>query len=70
MQIDEITCFEPRLLAQLNALLPQLSRSAPPLLETELRATIESDATHLLAAREDERVAWSCFASRAACALG
>lgn len=56
MQIDEITCFEPRLLAQLNALLPQLSRSAPPLLETELRATIESDATHLLAAREDERV--------------
>jgi ribosomal protein S18 acetylase RimI-like enzyme len=56
MQIDEITRFEPAQLAELNALLPQLSRSAPPLLETELRAIVESDATHLLVACEDDRI--------------
>ena len=56
MKIDQVVHFDPTLLPQLNALLLQLSGSAPPLAEAELRAIIESDATHLLAASEDGRV--------------
>jgi ribosomal protein S18 acetylase RimI-like enzyme len=56
MQIELVTRFEVTLLSELNELLPQLSSSALPLGEAELRAIIDSDATHILTAREDGRL--------------
>lgn len=56
MKIEHATRYDPALLSELNALLPQLSASAPPLGEAELRAIVESDVTHLLTAVENGRV--------------
>jgi len=53
VEITEIKDYSDTSLNALNALLPQLSISAKPLSEKELRNIIESKAVHLLLAQEN-----------------
>lgn len=48
MRIELKTHFDKSLLNEVNQLLPQLSGSAKPLTEVELKAILDSDTTHLL----------------------
>ena len=52
MQVIEVKEYSEELLANINALLPQLSSSAQPIQEHELRFIIEHSAVHLLLAQE------------------
>lgn len=54
MEILEIEAFEPKLLDALNGLLPQLSETAGPMNEIDLRRVIDSPSSQLLMAVEDE----------------
>jgi ribosomal protein S18 acetylase RimI-like enzyme len=54
--IEEAAAATPELLAALRRLLPQLSRSAPPLTETALAEVVASPVTRLLLARTDSDV--------------
>ena len=56
MKIELVKHCDETLLDDVNSLLPQLSKSARPLTLDELRAIIESDASHLLLATEDGRI--------------
>lgn len=56
MKVQQIICYRQTLLDEVNALLPQLSGSAAPLSEPDLRAIIASDTSHLLTASEDGRL--------------
>ena len=50
MQILEVAHYDARVLTALNRLLPQLSSSASPLTEAELRRIIDAESSHLLMA--------------------
>ncbi len=50
------TEFSPELLAALHHLVPQLSSTASPVTEAELRAILDADATTLLVAVEGDRI--------------
>ncbi|HEX8980133.1 MAG TPA: GNAT family N-acetyltransferase [Parasulfuritortus sp.] len=54
MKIEQANHYDEALLASINALIPQLSRSAPPLSQSELKAIVESDTTHLLVAYDED----------------
>ena len=54
LSIEEATEVTPELVAAFGRLLPQLSRSAAPVGETELAEIVTSPATVLLVAREGE----------------
>lgn len=49
--VEEVTAADPEVVAALQRLLPQLSSSAPPPTEDDVRAMAESPATALLVAR-------------------
>ena len=51
--IVELTSAGPEELSQLNALIPQLSRSAPPLTEAALARIVSDPDVHLFVARQD-----------------
>jgi ribosomal protein S18 acetylase RimI-like enzyme len=53
-EIAEATEVTPELVAALARLIPQLSRSAPPPDEAALKEIVESPATQLLVARDDD----------------
>ncbi len=53
MNIVEITQYSDGVLESLNNLLPQLSPSVLPLLETDLAEIIQSESSHLLMAEKD-----------------
>lgn len=52
MRVEEATSVDDELVAALAALVPQLSRSAPPPRRPELEEIVRSDATTLLVARD------------------
>ncbi|MGC8480784.1 MAG: GNAT family N-acetyltransferase [Acidimicrobiales bacterium] len=54
IEVAPIDRLRPGDLEQVNLLLPQLSRSAPPLLENDLNAIIEAPETLLLGARDSD----------------
>jgi len=54
MQVIEIVQYSEELLNNINTLLPQLSSSAQPIQERELRFIIEHSSVHLLLAKENE----------------
>jgi ribosomal protein S18 acetylase RimI-like enzyme len=54
VQIAEATNTSPELVQAMVRLVPQLSRTAPPPTAEEIRAIIESPATWLLVATDDE----------------
>lgn len=56
MKIEQANYCDEALLTGVNALLPQLSRSAPPLSHAELKAIVESDTTHLLVAYDEDAI--------------
>ncbi len=51
--VEEVTEATPEVLAAMARLVPQLSRSAPPLSHAELAEIVASPATVLLVARDD-----------------
>ncbi len=53
--ISEALTVDDELVAAFELLIPQLSRSNPPPRADELRAIVESEASTLLIARDDER---------------
>ena len=53
MQVIEVVQYSEEVLDNINALLPQLSSSAQPIQEHELRFIIEQSAVHLLLAQEN-----------------
>ena len=53
MKIEEVIEYTDNLHSGLNELLPQLSSSASPLSESELREIISSESSHLLIVKED-----------------
>jgi ribosomal protein S18 acetylase RimI-like enzyme len=53
VEVREVSALEPGLIEAMAALLPQLSKSAPPLEEPTLAAVIEHQACHFLVAEED-----------------
>lgn len=53
-QIFEVTQYDEKIIEALNALLPQLSKSALPVSENELREIIDSPSTQLFIAKENE----------------
>lgn len=56
MLIEPVTQYSPDLLEAVNGLLPQLDAGAKGLGEEQLRAIIESEVSHLLIARENDRI--------------
>lgn len=56
IEVTTIDRLRPGDLEQVNLLLPQLSRSAPPLLEDDLNAIIAAPETLLLGARDADDV--------------
>jgi ribosomal protein S18 acetylase RimI-like enzyme len=54
MRIEETTSVDPALVSALGALLAQLSSSASPLSEQHVREIVDSPATRLLVARDDD----------------
>lgn len=52
MHIELKSHFDKALLDEANRLLPQLSGSAKPMTEVELRAILDSDTSHLLIAED------------------
>jgi ribosomal protein S18 acetylase RimI-like enzyme len=54
--VSEVTTVDDVLVAAIAALLPQLSRSAPPPTAAEIAEIVGSDATTLLVARDGERI--------------
>lgn len=54
MRIVETTSVDQELVTALGRLVPQLSASAPPLTEENLREIVESPTTRLLVARADD----------------
>ena len=54
MQITEVTDVTPELMGAFERLIPQLSSSNPPPTEDELRAIVDSDASILLLAQDDD----------------
>lgn len=56
MRIEETTSVDPQLVLALRALLPQLSSSASPLSEEHVQEIVDSPATRLLVARNDDGV--------------
>jgi ribosomal protein S18 acetylase RimI-like enzyme len=51
--VEEVTEVTPDLLAALHRLVPQLSRSAPPITEDELAEIVRSPGTRLLLAKRE-----------------
>ncbi len=49
--IEQVSAITPQLVAEINALLPELSTSAPPLSEQGLREVVEAPCTTLFIAR-------------------
>jgi len=56
MKIEKVETYSDALLDSVNALLPQLSTSAPPLEKVILQEIVHSNASHLLIATENEAV--------------
>jgi ribosomal protein S18 acetylase RimI-like enzyme len=56
IQVEVIADITDEDLAAVNRLIPQLSRSAPPLTAGELRQIVAWDGNHLLIARDGDRV--------------
>jgi ribosomal protein S18 acetylase RimI-like enzyme len=56
VSVEEATDATPGLLDALARLLPQLSRSAEPVGDAELREIVQCPATRLLVARRDDRI--------------
>lgn len=54
MHIEQANRCDPELLAAINGLLPQLSRSAQPLGETDLQAILDTAGSHLFLALDDD----------------
>jgi ribosomal protein S18 acetylase RimI-like enzyme len=54
IQIDEVTAVDPALVESLSSLLPQLSPSAPAPSERQVREIVDSPATRLLVALDDD----------------
>jgi ribosomal protein S18 acetylase RimI-like enzyme len=54
VQITEVTDVTPELMGAFERLIPQLSSSNPPPTEDELRAIVDSDASILLLAQDDD----------------
>jgi len=56
ISVQIATEYSPELLAALHHLVPQLSSTASPVTETELREILDADATTLLIAVEGDRI--------------
>ncbi len=56
VNVEVLTEVDQDVLQALNALLPQLSSSAPPITMDQLVEIVRSDASHLLIARDDNEV--------------
>ena len=54
MQIEEVTSVDPELVASLRGLIFQLSPGAAPPTDEEVQEILDSPATRLLVAREDD----------------
>jgi ribosomal protein S18 acetylase RimI-like enzyme len=54
MLIEECAGVSDELVAAMERLVPQLSKSSPPPSAEQLRAIVDHDACHLLLAREDD----------------
>jgi ribosomal protein S18 acetylase RimI-like enzyme len=55
VQIEEVTSFDPGLAASLRGLMSQLSPRAAPATDENVQEILDSPATRLLVARDDDR---------------
>ena len=56
MKVEQVRNCDDALLIGVNALLPQLSGTARPLSQSEIKTIVDSDTAYLLVARDDNKI--------------
>jgi ribosomal protein S18 acetylase RimI-like enzyme len=56
MKVEQVRNCDDALLIGVNALLPQLSCTARPLSQSEIKTIVDSDTAYLLVARDDNKI--------------